>query len=350
MTHLDRVVRVNAQVLLSMVGGIREGNADAIHAARVATRRLRAALPIAWSNRTEQELANGRRTLRRIARALGRARDVDVALDILGGMELKVPGSHAAILGLRAELTSRQWREQRRLIKRLENLGVLEVSTSSRFERILPAIEWRTDRRWLLLEDVLLRHAERLRDSVVAATGVYFPNRTHFVRIQTKRLRYLLELVPTEPPELRGAAKRLRRVQEVLGALNDRQTVADLVDEADEASGNGEGREQYDALRSWLTADARELHRKYLEHRENLVAVCEAVEKAVVSDACRPPTVGRALAAIGALTAPAAAALLKRHLVSSLSKAEHAKGTRFDGTARDAEPGTTAELLESRRQ
>ena len=179
MTHLDRVVNVNARVLLSMLAGVREGNTDAIHGARVATRRLRAVLPIAWSNRGERAQENGQRTLRRLARALGRARDVDVALNMLAGLELKAPNAYAAIFRLRAELTSRQWRERRRLIKRLEDLELLEVSASTGLARVLPAIEWRTDRRWSLLEDALLRQAERLRESVTAATGVYFPNRTH---------------------------------------------------------------------------------------------------------------------------------------------------------------------------
>jgi CHAD domain-containing protein len=57
MTPIDRSVRENLRILLSMLPAVRDGNADAIHDARVATRRLRAAAPLAWAFEPEDRWA-----------------------------------------------------------------------------------------------------------------------------------------------------------------------------------------------------------------------------------------------------------------------------------------------------
>jgi CHAD domain-containing protein len=315
MNQLDKAVQWNVRVLLSTVSGIRQGSADAIHDARVATRRLRAALPIAWGRRSKAELSKARRGLRRAGRALGRVRDLDVALTVLGGAERRLPASARCAGQLRSELVSRQERERRRLIKRIEKISFPEIE---RERHLLPDIEWRSDPRWLLLERALLKRAARLASAVEAAGGVYFPNRLHTVRIHAKRLRYLLELVPAASKDLRRAGKRLKKAQEVLGDLRDGQATADLVAEAAGAGAIGTAgpSEDYQPLRHWLEADVRDRHTQYLEHREDLLQTCDAVGSAVANGACRPWTVARALLTAGALAAPTAAALLERQLGS----------------------------------
>jgi CHAD domain-containing protein len=297
-----------------MLSGIREGNADAIHNARVATRRLRAALPIAWANRPRAELEAAERDVRRVGRALGRARDVDITLDLLAGAELRIRGAARAICQLRADLGSRQWREQRRLVKRVEKIPLFEVS-SAPVRRLLPHVEWKTDARWRLLETALLQHADLLNQTADAAGGIYFPNRSHSVRIQTKKLRYLLELVPGAHDRLAPTLKALAKAQKVLGAVQDRQVAAAVVAEAaaDAVSG-GPPPDEYRALQEWLMADARELHAKYAGQRDGLHRAIREVRGAVEDGACRPLTVARTLAAVGVVAAPSVAMLLRERL------------------------------------
>ena len=66
------------------------------------------------------------------------------------------------------------------------------------------------------------------------ASGVYLPKRAHRVRVETKKLRYVLELVGSA--ESAAMVKRLRRAQEVLGQLHDHQGTGPQ-SELDEADG-----------------------------------------------------------------------------------------------------------------
>jgi CHAD domain-containing protein len=345
MNQLDKAVEWNLRVLLSTVSGVRQGSADAIHDARVATRRLRAALPIAWGQRTKSELSKARRNLRRAGRALGAVRDLDVALTVLGEAERRLPTAARAVCQLRSELISRQERERRRLIKRIEKISFPEVE---RDRHVLPTIEWRSDRRWMLLEQALLKRAARLESAVEAAGGVYFPNRLHAVRIHTKRLRYLLELVPTASKDVRRAGKRLRKAQEVLGDLRDGQATADIVAEAAGTGGTETARpsEEDRALRHWLEADVRARHGQYLDHRAVLQETCDTVRRAVADGVCRPLTVARALVTAGAFAAPSAAALLKRQLDSGRSRAGRAARPAPEGFEQRVERTTALRVAE----
>ena len=269
-------------------------------------------LPIAWSRRAPAKLEKAERDLRRIGRALGRARAIDVALEVLPRAEQLI-GAARAIARLRADLLSRQGRERRRVIKRLEEFVPFDVNSTWSVDRLLPAVEWRTDPRWRELDAALVERADLLKAAITASGGVYFPNRTHGVRLQAKKLRYLLDLVPTSGVDVQRAIKRLRKAQEVLGDVHDRQATADVVAEG-MSEAEGDVKDEYRALHDWLTADVRDLHAGYLAHRDPLLQVCANVRQNVANEAYRPVTVGRTLLAVGALAAPPAAALLKRRL------------------------------------
>ena len=317
MNQLDRAVQSSTQQLLSSFSQVRNGSAGAIHDARVATRRLRAVLPIAWSHRSPAKQKELERDLRRIGRALGRARAIDVALEILPPAE-RLLSAARAIAELRADLLDRQCRQRRRVIKRLETFAGAEVLSRWTVDRLVH-VEWRTDPRWRGLEAALVEGADHLQAAVMAAGGVYFPNRSHGVRLRTKKLRYLLELVPTSSPHLGRMIKQLRRVQDVLGDVRDRQATADIV--ADRLTRiDGDTKAEYRALHAWLTADARNLHARYLDHREPLLQVCASVRRDVADKTYRPVTVARALMTVGMAAVPPAAALLSRRLTSSESQ------------------------------
>ena len=348
MNSLDKAVASNAAVLLSMVSAIREGNKDAIHDARVAGRRLQAALPIAWAGRAE--LGRTRRIVRRACRALGRSRDTDIALDVLAGAELRIPGAASAIGVLRTDLVSRQDVERRRLIKRLEKLAVSDIAPApgSGIGRLASSVAWRSDPRWTALERALGRRADRVRASVESAGGIYFPNRLHTVRSDVKRLRYLLELVPGSASGLRLALKKLRKAQEALGTMHDRQVVADLIADNATLASDPATADHCRLLQSWITADILDLHAEYLDRRSDLLQVGREVEDAVARNAWRPWTVGRALMAAGVVAAPAAAAFLKDRLAPAGSPEDRAK-TPVEGDRHDALRDDYDRVLAGRR-
>src|SRR5687768_17102111 len=111
-THLDS--------LLSRLPMVRDGDADAIHAARIATRRLRGILPILVGDSPSERWQELQGRFRKTGRSLGKARDVDVSLELLKEIEQRSPATAPAAAAVRSRLMPEQVRRRRRLIKRLE--------------------------------------------------------------------------------------------------------------------------------------------------------------------------------------------------------------------------------------
>jgi CHAD domain-containing protein len=307
--RLDQAISRNLAILFSTISGIRDGQSDAIHDARVATRRLRAALPLAWAESPNTEWASSFETIRQMGKQLGRVREVDVALDALPSLEARVPPAAAAIAELRRELTQRQAKRRRRLIKNVERLSLDRLSTV----RLVPGrrLSLARDRRWHAVERAIVDHAESLRQAVIDASGVYFPNRVHRVRVETKKLRYVLELVVRA--ESSALLKRLRRAQEILGELHDHQMLALAVGAASDL--NGADRRLLEA-----SAHARcdELFQDYLRRRPQLLEVCEQASSAAMRDAFRPHSVGEMLVTAGVMAAPSALLWMARRTARSV--------------------------------
>lgn len=93
MTSLGTILSENARSLVALMPAVRDGAPEAIHDARVATRRIRAALDLVGHHRPEPHLDEAAAIARRIARTLGRARDIDVSLELLDDLERRVPAA-----------------------------------------------------------------------------------------------------------------------------------------------------------------------------------------------------------------------------------------------------------------
>ena len=250
--------------------GVRDGDTESIHRARVATRRLREILPL-LIDKADPLLA----TIRRAGRALGRVRDVDVMAELLVRAETRMPSAALVIVPARQRIASDQQRSRRRLIKRLESLAVNRLhmadGSTATFGRVRDRLMngWRGP-----LCSRIGQRAEALGDAVETAGGVYFPNRIHRVRIATKKLRYAVEVAADTRTWRAGKMLRdLRQVQSSLGELHDLQVVDDLFSDL-------EGDRQVDGhipdLRSALQAEIAELHRHYVARRDRLQAAAAA--------------------------------------------------------------------------
>src|SRR5688572_25251175 len=79
-SHFSDVVHASSRALFRELRLAREGHHHAIHQARVASRRLREALPVLPSTARGRRCDNIIRDVRRIGRALGSVRELDVAL------------------------------------------------------------------------------------------------------------------------------------------------------------------------------------------------------------------------------------------------------------------------------
>jgi CHAD domain-containing protein len=110
---------------------------------------------------------------------------------------------------------------------------------------------------------------------------VYFPNRAHRARIAIKQLRYAAEIAQgTGFSEMHRAIGGLKKGQETLGHLHDRQVLADTL--VPYRKHQGVDPEHISLSRQVLEGEVVNLHAKYLSCREELRAACSGIEHAAV--------------------------------------------------------------------
>ena len=223
----NSVLRDQFSKLASYLPEIREGHDEAIHDARVATRRIREMLPLV-RDLNGVGLSGAAEAVQRAARALGRARDADVMHDLLSRVEDRVPSALPVIAALRRGAAGARQDARRRVIKEFEALDLAKLQRRVNglqrwdpFTLPLARRHWRES-----LHQHIAGRAVELRQSMQRAGGVYFPNRSHATRLAIKKLRYALELAyATRGWEIPRAMRRLRKAQDALGQAHDRHVL-----------------------------------------------------------------------------------------------------------------------------
>jgi CHAD domain-containing protein len=236
-----RYVRRQAKQLAEQLDGVRAAeDIEFVHRARVATRRLRAALQMFDNCFKAKRGKRWQKAIRRTTTKLGYARDRDVQIEFLCGIlsVLNLKECFPGIARLLVQLERDRERLQRKVVKtvdRLESQGVLrEMQRTTK--RILrrtasepddvqsPAAFVRTQRHIHRQVEELLRHQESLADPA---------NRLghHAMRIAAKRLRYTLEIArPVYPGRLDEPVEAIKKVQSLLGDIHDCDVWADHLD------------------------------------------------------------------------------------------------------------------------
>lgn len=270
-----------ASALRTQLGCVFDGDADGVHDARVATRRIRELLRLrpATGNDDDhnQNIVDG---FAAIGRALGRVRDIDARLALVTALETRMAHVAPSLVFVRQHFEARRLVKVRRLIKTLERLdvdallGVLESTDRDSIRARLAANGWPAQLRGLVLE----RASEAL-DQMAHATGVYFPNRVHRARVALKRLRYTAEILEaTGMSRVQPAIKRLTKVQGILGDVHDRQELADWLSRQHGRDGLDPG--HVEVTCQMLTAEVLEMHRQYLQRRSAVRAASAEIQQA----------------------------------------------------------------------
>lgn len=290
-----------ASAFRTQLADVYEGGVDAIHDARVATRRIRellALVPVIPGREREDDAAT---RYKKIGRALGRVRDIDVQLALISDLENHAPQAAPSLVVVQQDHQRTRLTKTRRLIKTLERIDVdallhaLSEPHPSGLRTRLTSNGWRRQLRQLVIE--------RARDAVAAishATGVYFPKRVHRARIAVKQVRYAAEIADaTGVCDGEAAIKTLRKGQEVLGELHDRQTLAKTVERY--ARHDNVKRAHIDLAREVLEREVMQLHSEYLVRRSPLRDACAELERAAARARISGPAiaVGAALAVSG---------------------------------------------------
>lgn len=279
----SRILQRYVDALVKAVPHARDGDEHAVHQARVASRRLREALPVLAPD--DGAARRARKRVRRVTRALGPVRELDVALQHLAEFEGLGAAPAGAIAAVRRVLVQQRGDRRRAMLEmltpgRLEKLrtplGAADVTSSDAAGAAAASAR-----------RIIVR-AERLTAAIEHAGSLYLPDRLHLVRIACKKLRYALELQrEIRPTRATARIRQLKGAQELLGRMHDLEVLLDRVraTAAEKASVNRLIALDLDRLVRALEGECRALHARFMARRAALLRLCELVRWATVSRA-----------------------------------------------------------------
>ena len=263
-----------------------DGDVDALHGTRVASRRLRELLPVLRLDAPTTRKLN--RRLRKVTKRLGAVRDVDVLMCLIEELHRDRRYSRNALQTVQFAVEEERKTARERLDERLPPAKLQKVTrrlkrltkqlqaddTSGREAgepRVRKATLW-------ALEARATRRATRVGEAIAAAGTVYVPAHLHHVRIALKKLRFALEL--KAEASLHSATREiaaLKSAQDLLGRLHDRQVLIDRARkiQASRLVLDPVARNDLGSLVRMLERDCRTLHARYVRAASNLIAIAE---------------------------------------------------------------------------
>ncbi len=223
-----------------------------IHRMRVASRRLRAALPLFASCFPEKKYQQWMEEIRKVTRALGEARDTDVQIAFLtkvlkkrdarkhtndpdNALSVRLPGGVETIL--LSGLQKRRLKLQTAVVSSLEKLeksGVIDEMLVFLHDQEMRA---KSRRKKPSLYGIAPLAASRIARRLIILHSyegwVHNPDAIaehHAIRIAAKKLRYTMEVYgPLYRRGLKKPLSRVKKVQEILGDLHDCDVWIDTV-------------------------------------------------------------------------------------------------------------------------
>lgn len=219
----------NLDALEQEFDGVRLGeDIEAIHHMRVASRRLRTALPLFGPALAPRKHEGWIRQIRDLTRALGAARDCDVQIDHLQAFYRGLPPGSArpGVRRLLLRLRQRRQKLQQAVEKALADLVKSEapMEMQRKLRPILEGVE-AAPRSPALLALSYEAIREKLEQFLFYEPFLPQPeakDELHAMRIAAKRLRYTIEIFsPLYESELKDYLKALRQTQELLGEIHD---------------------------------------------------------------------------------------------------------------------------------
>jgi CHAD domain-containing protein len=281
---LVRLLERRTRALKRQLSAAIAGKDTGVHQARVASRRLREALPVLTEGLQHTKAGKANRKIRRLTQALGTVRELDVTLHLIDELAERPAIPRSALAEVRALVIEE--REQRRavMLERLEDVNAAKLARRLQAVRQAlmapaPRHAWRAS-----LAGRIARRGRRLERAVEAAGQIYEPEGLHQVRISAKKLRYALEIADES-----GAApcaeslRAIKRVQDALGRLHDLQILQHHV--AAVGAAPRKGRSTPDAglavLARLIEDECRHLHGRYVAALPDLTLAVVAARRDV---------------------------------------------------------------------
>lgn len=210
----------------SVPKALKDFEEDGIHDARVATRRLKAAMGLLQAVLTDEHRKDFEKVLKKLRRRLGPLRDLDVMIRGLGKL-----GSHpqqgSAAAWLKAQLETRRDRERARAKEKAGSADTLARlgawwHVREEIEEAAEAIDSLLAQSLHLQLDAFSERAQGVARQLKEPAGDAARHDPHELRIAGKLLRYTLELAQAQGHKLPAAMLRqFKRMQESLGNWHD---------------------------------------------------------------------------------------------------------------------------------
>ena len=277
---LERRTRALRRQLTEAIAGRDVG----VHKARVATRRLREALPVLTEGLPHSKSGKAQRKIRRLTQALGAVRELDVTLHLIDGLGERPAVPRQALAEVRALVIEDRERRRAVMLERLEGVSIDKLARRLAAVRQAllhptPGHNWRA-----VLALRIATRARRLDKAIEQAGQIYAPEALHQVRIAVKKLRYSLEIADESGAAPCAETLRVnKRMQDAHGRLHDLQVLLHHV-AAVGAAPRGR-RSTPDAglavLSRLIEDECRHLHGRYVAQLPQLADAVEAARREI---------------------------------------------------------------------
>ena len=224
------------------------------------------------------------RKIRRLTRALGTVRELDVTLGLIDELSRGGDLSRPALEEVRLHVLAERDRLRKTMLTELATVDAAKLDR--RLLTVSTALAADTSGAWRkALASRLLSRSRTLAQAIDTAGQLYVPEHLHQVRIAAKKLRYGLELAADAG--VAGAAAHVRtvkRTQTILGRLHDLQILQIHVAAVQAAPHSRPAtHEALAAIAGRIEEQCRLLHGKFVAAVPALRAVIAGVRSDVVS-------------------------------------------------------------------
>jgi CHAD domain-containing protein len=216
--------------LMQEIAGVRSAeDIESIHRMRVASRRLRSAIPLFARCFRKKRVKGWLQDIKGITRALGSARDADVQLAVLKKItrDLEDEKCKPGLRRLALRIYQKRQELQSPIIAALDKLQQDEFYTQLERDltQILPGLTPETPFPHTLFINAASAIQERLEEFLSYEPYVHRPEcvlELHAMRIAAKQLRYTMEVFASiYPGELKPYLQAVKTSQELLGDIHD---------------------------------------------------------------------------------------------------------------------------------
>jgi CHAD domain-containing protein len=266
-----------------------KGHDRGVHQARVASRRLREAVPVLAGKLEHSKAGKARRKIRRLTRALGGVRELDVTIQLLDELSRSDDLSRPALQDVRLHVMEQRQQKRELMLERLGDVDIEKLKR--RLQSVSEALRHDQTGAWRqVLGARLMKRTRRLANAIDNAGQLYSPEQLHQVRIAAKKLRYALELAADSGVKAAVSHVRaLKRTQTTLGRLHDLQVLQRHVAAVQaRPAGRSAPHQGLDPLAARIEEECRRLHGRYVRQLDTLVDLTHAVPSDIVARLTTP--------------------------------------------------------------